>query len=115
MISKPAFLQGIFPIEGSGVDKPVLLHPDLTYTVPPGVTAQPLYFRGGNGTDELVTVLLARDGAPMRYFPIGARASTHVALAVVEDLEDGSVLEVHLAAREGLTGTIVIDLGLVEV
>ncbi|MBN9100074.1 MAG: molybdopterin oxidoreductase [Pseudonocardia sp.] len=115
MISKPAFLQGIFPIEGSGVDKPVLLHPDLTYTVPPGVTAQPLYFRGGNGTDELVTVLLARDGAPMRYFPIGARASTHVALAVVEDLEDGSVLEVHLAAREGLTGTVVIDLGLVEV
>lgn len=115
MISKPAFLQGIFPIEGSGVDKPVLLHPDLTYTVPPGVTAQPLYFRGGNGTDELVTVLLARDGAPMRYFPIGARASTHVALAVVKDLEDGSVLEVHLAAREGLTGTVVIDLGLVEV
>jgi assimilatory nitrate reductase catalytic subunit len=115
MISKPVFLQGIHSFEGSGMDKPALLHPDLTYTVPAGVTTQPLYFRGGNATDELVTVVLVRDGAPMRYFPIGARASTHVALAVVEDIEDGSVLELHLAAPEGLSGTVVVDLGLVEV
>jgi assimilatory nitrate reductase catalytic subunit len=60
-------------------------------------------------------VVLVRDGVPMRYFPIGARASIHVALAVVEDLDDGTVLELHLAAREGLTGTVVVDLGLVEV
>jgi assimilatory nitrate reductase catalytic subunit len=115
MISKPAFLQGIVTVEGAGVDKPALLRPDLTYTVPPGVITQPLYFRGGNDTDELVTVVLVRDGVPMRYFPIGARASIHVALAVVEDLDDGTVLELHLAAREGLTGTVVVDLGLVEV
>jgi assimilatory nitrate reductase catalytic subunit len=115
MISKPAFLQGIYSFEGSGVDKPALLHADLAYTVPAGITTQPLYFRAGNDTDELVTVVLVRDGAPMRYFPIGARASTHVALAVVEDLEDGSTLELHIAAREGLTGTLVVDLGLVEV
>jgi len=83
--------------------------------VPAGITTQPLYFRGGNSTDELVTVVLVRDGAPMRYFPIGARSDTHVALAVVEDLEDSTILELHLAAREGLTGTVVIDLGLVEV
>jgi assimilatory nitrate reductase catalytic subunit len=51
----------------------------------------------------------------MRYFPIGARAGTHVALAVVEDLDDDTVLELHVAAREGLTGTVVVDLGLVEV
>jgi hypothetical protein len=115
MISKPTFLQGIHPFEGAGIDKPVLLHPDLTYTVPPGVTTQPLYFRGGNSTDELITVVLVRDGVPMRLFPIGARAAEHVALAVVEDLPDGTVLELHLAAREGLTGTVVVDLGLVEV
>ncbi|MBA2324807.1 MAG: molybdopterin oxidoreductase [Pseudonocardiales bacterium] len=115
MISKPAFLQGIYGFEGSGVDKPSLLHPGLTYTVPPGVTTQPLYFRGGNTTDELVTVVLVRDGSPMRYFPIGARASTHVALAVVENIEDGTTLELHLAASDGLTGTVVIDFGLVEV
>jgi assimilatory nitrate reductase catalytic subunit len=115
MISKPAFLQGIYPFEGAGLDKPALLHPDLTYCVPGGVIAQTLYFRGGNTTDELVTVVLVRDGVPMRYFPIGARAGTHVALAVVEDVDEGSTLELHLAAREGLTGSVVVDLGLVEV
>jgi assimilatory nitrate reductase catalytic subunit len=115
MISKPAFLQGIYPFDGSGLDKPALLHPDLTYTVPAGTTTQTLYFRGGNTTDELVTVVLVRDGVPMRYFPIGARAGTHVALAVVEDIDEGSTLELRLAAREGLTGSVVVDLGLVEV
>jgi assimilatory nitrate reductase catalytic subunit len=115
MISKPVFLQGIYGFDGSGIDKPETLHPDLTYTVPAGITTQPLYFRGGNATDELITVVLVRDGVPMRYFPIGARASTHVALAVVEDLEDGTALELQLAAREGLAGTVVVDLGLVEV
>src|SRR3954447_25570027 len=115
MHSTPRFLQGIFPFEGQGVDKPAPLHEALTYTVPAGITTQPLYFRGGNATDELITVVLVRDGVPMRYFPIGARASTHVALAVVEDLEDGTALELQLAAREGLAGTVVVDLGLVEV
>ena len=115
MHSTPRFLQGIYEFTGHGVDKPALLHPDLRYTVPPGITAQPLYFRGGNATDELVTVVLVRDGVAMRYFPIGARGSTHVALAVVEDVEEGSTLELHLGAREGLTGSVVVDLGLVEV
>ncbi len=115
MISKPVFLQGIHAFEGTGVDKPAPLHADLTYTVPPGITAQPLYFRGGNSTDELITVVLVRDGAPMRYFPIGARAAVHVALTVVEDIEDGTTLELHLAASDGLAGTVVVDLGLVEV
>ncbi len=115
MISKPVFLQGIYGFEGSGIDKPAPLHANLTYTVPAGITTQPLYFRGGNSTDELVTVVLVRDGVPMRYFPIGARASTHVALAVVENLEDETALELQLAAREGLAGTVVVDLGLVEV
>ena len=115
MHSTPRFLQGIFSFDGQGVDKPAPLDRTLTYTVPAGTTTQPLYFRGGNSTDELVTVVLVRDGAPMRYFPIGARDAVHVALAVVEDLEEDSVLELHLAAREGLTGTVVVDLGLVEV
>ncbi len=115
MISKPVFLQGIYGFDGSGVDKPVRLHPDLSYVVPAGVTTQPLYFRGGNSTGELITVVLVRDGAPMRYFPIGARAGTHVVLRVVENLEDDTTVELHLAAPEGLTGTVVVDLGLVEV
>jgi hypothetical protein len=115
MISKPVFLQGIYEFMGSGADKPALVAPNLTYAVPPGVTTQPLYFRGGNATDELVTVVLARDGLPMRYFPIGAKGAVHVQLAVVEDLEEGTVLELQVAAPDGLTGTVVDDLGLVEV
>ena len=114
MHSTPRFLQGILPFEGQGIDKPAPL-PELSYTVPPGITTQPLYFRGGNSTDELITVVLMRDGTPMRYFPIGARDTVHVALAVVEDLDEDSVLELHLAAREGLAGTLVVDMGLVEV
>ena len=64
---------------------------------------------------ELVTVVLLRDGVPMRYFPIGARSDVHVPLRVVEDLTGGTVVELHAAAPEGVTGELVIDLGLVEV
>ena len=115
MISKPVFLQGIYEAVGAGADKPALLHPSLTYTVPPGVTTQPLYFRGGNGTDELVTVVLARDGLPMRYFPIGAKGDVHVPLRVVEDLPAGTGVELWLSAPAGLTGTVIVDFGLVEI
>ena len=55
-----------------------------------------------------------RDGEPMRYFPIGAQASTHVALRVVEDLLADTRLELFVAAAEG-PGQIVVDLGLVEI
>jgi assimilatory nitrate reductase catalytic subunit len=111
----PRFLQGIFPFEGEGPLKPVLVDESLTYTVPAGVTAQALYFRGGNSADALVTVVLLRDGSPMRYFPIPAAGSVHVPLRVVEDLDGGTVLELQLAAPEGLSGTLVVDFGLVEV
>ncbi|HKS46416.1 MAG TPA: molybdopterin oxidoreductase [Amycolatopsis sp.] len=115
MHSTPRFMQGIYSFEGKGMDKTVPLHPDLTYSVPVGGITQPLYFRGGNSTDELVALVLMRDGMPMRYFPIGAKADTHVPLRVVEDLEDGTKVELYLAAPDGLTGTVVVDLGLVEV
>jgi assimilatory nitrate reductase catalytic subunit len=111
----PKFLQGIYPFEGHGLAKPVLLDPQLRYAVPAGVITQPVYFRGGNTSAELVAVVLVRDGLPMRYFPIGAKADVHVPLRVVEDLDGGTVIELHLAAPEGLTGSIVVDLGLVEV
>ena len=97
------------------MEKPFLLDPALSYVVPLGATAQPLYFRGGNSTGELVCVVLMRDGVPMRYFPVGARETTHVALRVVEDLESDTRVELHLAAPEGLTGTLVVDFGMVEI
>jgi len=55
-----------------------------------------------------------RDGEPMRYFPIGAKADTHVALRVVEDLMSDTSLEVHLAAPPTTSGSVVIDVGMVE-
>jgi assimilatory nitrate reductase catalytic subunit len=113
--TKSVFLQGIFPFEGLGMDKPALIDDALQYVVPFGATAQALYFRGGNSSDAMVAVVLLRAGLPMRYFPIGARDGTHVVLRVVEDLDGGTELELRLAAPEGVTGSVVIDFGLVEV
>lgn len=115
MQTTPRFLQGVYAFEGQGLEKPFLLGPALTYVVPLGSTAQPLYFRGGNSTAELVCVVLMRDGQPMRYFPIGARESTHVALRVVEDLLSDTQVELHVAAPEGVSGTLVVDFGMVEI
>jgi assimilatory nitrate reductase catalytic subunit len=114
MITQNRFLQGIYAFEGAGLDKPVSINTDLSYLVPDGVISQALYFRGGNTTDELITVVLTRDGVPMRYFPIGARSDVHVPLRVVEDIEGGSVVELQLVAPLGLSGHLVVDLGLVE-
>ncbi|SFT71728.1 assimilatory nitrate reductase (NADH) alpha subunit apoprotein [Geodermatophilus amargosae] len=113
--STPKFLQGVFPITGEGLAKPGPIDPALRYQVPAGASAQALYFRGGNSTGELVYVLLLRDGEPMRWFPIGAKGDVHVPLRVVEDLPGGCVVELHAAAPEGVSGELVVDLGLVEV
>jgi hypothetical protein len=113
--STPRFLQGVFEFAGNGLDKPTLIDDSLCYVVPAGAVTQPVYFRGGNSTDEMVTVVLFRDGQPMRYFPIAAKGATHVALRVVEDLLGDTVLELFVAAPTGSAGTVVIDLGLVEV
>ncbi len=114
MIARNHFLQGIYSFEGAGLDKPAPLSAELSHVVPDGVVSQALYFRGGNSTDELITIVLMRDGVPMRYFPIGAKSDVHVPLRVVEDIEGGSVIELALVAPIGLSGTVVIDLGLVE-
>jgi hypothetical protein len=51
----------------------------------------------------------------MRVFPVGAKAAEHVPLAVVEDLMPETRLDVLLAAPEGASGTVVLDMGLVEI
>ena len=114
MITKNLFLQGIYHFQGLGMEKPVPLHSELSHYVPDGVVNQALYFRGGNSSGELIAVVLMRNGVPMRYFPIGAKGDVHVPLRVVEDIEGGSAIELYLAAPEGVNGTVVIDLGLVE-
>jgi hypothetical protein len=114
MHSESQFLQGVFAFTGVGLEKFTPLAPGkLDYTVPAGNYAQPTYFRGGNSAAELVCVLLVREGQPMRYFPIGAKADVHVALAVIEDIAPGTALELQIAAPEGVSGTVIVDLGLV--
>lgn len=113
--SNPQFLQGAFEFEGSGYEKPTLLDDALRYVVPAGSVTQPVYFRGGNSTKQMVTVVLFRDGKPMRYFPIAAKGATHVSLRVVEDLLADTVLELFIAAPDGARGTVIVDLGLVEI
>ncbi|MFW0786845.1 molybdopterin oxidoreductase [Gordonia sp. CPCC 206044] len=113
MTSTPRFLQGVFAFTGSGLTKPAPIDPSLSYLVPPGLTAQPLYFRGGNSSDELLYVTLTRDGQPMRIFPMGAKSSVNVPLRVVEDVDPDSTLELVLAAPEATAGEVVIDFGMV--
>ncbi|QGM44670.1 molybdopterin oxidoreductase [Methylocystis heyeri] len=113
--SVPQFLQGVFEFVGAGLDKPRLLHEKLSYIVPPDRRTQPIYFRGGNSSGEMIIAILMRDGAPMRYFAIGSKAGTHVPLAVVEDLPPDTRIDIFLAAPGGVAGFIMVDVGLVEI
>ncbi len=51
----------------------------------------------------------------MRYFPIGAKGAVHVPLAIVEDIEPETKLELlHRRAGGRQRARSVLDLGLVE-
>jgi hypothetical protein len=115
MASTPRFLQGVFGFTGAGLDKPELIDPTMKYVVPAGAIAQPLYFRGGNSSSELIVVTLLRDGESMRVFPIGAKAGVNIPLRVVEDVDPDTVLELVVAAPAGSSGEVVVDFGLVEI
>lgn len=114
MISTNVFLQAIAAFDGAGLEQFAPLGPALSHRVDDGRLCQALYFRGGNSSDELIVVALVRDGAVMRYFPIGAKSDVHVPLRVVEDIDGGSVIGLSVAAPAGVSGTVVVDLGMVE-
>ncbi len=110
----PRFLQGVFPFAGRGLFDVALLDDALSFVVPGGVTAQVVYVRGGNHSDDLVYLVLAADGEARRYFPIGPKADFHVPLALVESYAAGTRLEVRYAAPRGLSGTLIVDVGIIE-
>jgi assimilatory nitrate reductase catalytic subunit len=110
----PRFVQAIRTFEGSGLDEYDAFDPPLAYQVPEDRSAQCVYFRGGNSSEHLVCVVLTCDGDPMRLFPIGARGAIHVPLRITESLLTESLLELHVAAPLGATGTVVVDLGILE-
>lgn len=110
----PQFLQAVRLFTGHGLDDYRSLEPAVWYQVPAGREAQCVYFRGGNSSSELICVVLTRDGLPVRLFPIGAKESVHVPLRIVEQLMTETTLELHVAAPEGVEGTVVVDLGVLE-
>jgi assimilatory nitrate reductase catalytic subunit len=113
-LAEPRFLQGVFPFLGAGFYAPALLNPDLTYAVPKSAKARLLYVRAGNLSEEMIYLCPLRDGKPIRYFPIRARGDIHVTLAIQDDIPGGSQMELHFAAPDGLAGSVVLDVGFIE-
>lgn len=110
----PRFLQGVYPFAGRGVYELAPLHDELAYLVPDAKLAQIVYFRAGNLADDLIYLTLSANGSPIRYFPVGPKADLHVPLAIVESYPPGTRLQICLAAPRGLTGTVIVDVGIVE-
>jgi assimilatory nitrate reductase catalytic subunit len=113
--ARARFLQGVFPFAGRGVFDLGPLNDALSYTVPPGKTAEVIYFRAGNFSDDILYLALSANGVAVRYFPVGPKADFHVPLAIVESYPPGTRFDVCLAAPRGLSGTVVVDVGIVEV
>jgi hypothetical protein len=109
------FIQGLYEFSGAGLKRTVQLTQPIKYTVPFDKRTQLIYLRAGNPQSELIYLVLTRDGKPMRLFPIGAKGAVHVPLAIVDDIEPESTLELLVGAPEGLTGSVLIDMGLVEI
>jgi len=113
--AQPRFLQGVYPFVGRGVFDLGPLNDALGYRVPANKTAEVLYFRAGNISDDLIYLTISVDGKPVRYFPIGPKADIHVPLAIVESYAAGTRIEICLAAPRGLSGSVVVDVGMVEI
>jgi len=115
MAETPRFIQGVFGFRGAGLDKLAPLKPKVAYKVPFDKRAQLIYLRAGNSTPEMIHLALLRAKVAFRYFPIGAKGAIHVQLAIVEDIDPESELELAIGAPEGLEGTVLVDLGLLEI
>jgi len=113
--ASPKFLQGVFPFAGRGMFDAAPLDDTLVYTVPDGKTAEVVYFRAGNLSDDLIYFSLTRNDQSIRYFPVGPKGDVHVSLAVVEPHFAGERLGICLAAPRGLAGTVIVDMGIVEI
>ena len=110
----PKFLQGIFAFSGQGFGKPISISETLSYRVPSRKRAQLIYFRAGNSSENLIDALVLRNGEIMRRFPLGANSVCHIPLAVVEDLLAEMLIELKIAAPEGAIGTLIVDIGFLE-
>jgi hypothetical protein len=114
MAETPKFIQGVYSFRGAGLERAVPLQPPATHKVPFDKRAQLVYLRAGNSSAELIYLALKQSGKVIRLFPVGAKEAVHVPLAIVEDIDPESELELCLGATEGSSGQVVLDLGLVE-
>ena len=105
----------MFTWEGEGLDKPRKLGNRAIYQVPADRRAQTIYLRAGNSCSEMVYLILTAGGKTLRLFPVGAKAAVHVPLAVLEDLAPASKVEILLAAPAGLSGSLILDAGFMEI
>ena len=110
----PMFLQGIFRFTGKGLENPFPLSEILEYEVPIRKRAQLIYFRAGNSAAEVIDILILRDDCVMRHFPVGGCDTIHIPLAVVEDLAPRTKIRVMIAALEGAEGSLILDIGFLE-
>ncbi len=109
----PRFLQGTFNFKGRGLDEPIPLD-GLSYEVPENAESKVVYFRAGNSSDDVVNLVLLRDGETMRMFPLGMKSSIHFPMAIQESLPPHTKLQIVLKAAAGLPGSVFIDIGLME-
>ena len=114
MVETHKFFIGMFGFEGRGLETLVSLEPKAVYTVPPDKRAQFIYGRIGNPTTEFLYVALQRDGKSVRLIPCGPKNAIHVQLAIIDDCLPGSVVELKIAAPEGLAAKVMIDVGFLE-
>ncbi|MET0792609.1 MAG: molybdopterin oxidoreductase [Polyangiaceae bacterium] len=114
MAETPKFIQGVYSFRGAGLERAVPLQPPALHKVPFDKRAQLVYLRAGNSSSELIYLSLKQSGKVIRLFPVGAKDAIHVPLAIVEDIDPESELELYLGATEGSSGSVVLDLGLVE-
>src|SRR6516164_8771256 len=115
MYPNSKLIQAIFNFEGTGLQSPMSLGAAATYKVPRDKRAQIIYVRMGNSADALICLSLLRDGKVMRLFPLGAKQSLHVPLAMTEDIFPESQIELSVAAPKGAAGVLVVDVGLFEI
>ena len=115
MNETPRFIQGVYAFRGAGLAELVPLQPAIVHKVPFDKRAQLIYLRAGNSTPEMVYLVLLKGKRPLRYFPIGAKGAVHVPLAIIEDIEPESVLEIAVGAPHDVEGTVLVDLGLMEI
>ena len=113
-LATPRFLQGVYPFAGRGFFDLGPLNEALCYTVPIGATAEVIYVRAGNLSDDLIYLALCVNTQPVRYFPVGPKADFHVPLSITETYPAGAKIEVAFAAPRGLNGSVVVDIGILE-